>query len=73
MTETEMLSLTVVPSRHSEPGRVDALYLFACAVAWRRSGNVYAGWELVRALMSPDSAAARLLAATLLSRTGKSP
>ena len=33
---------------------IDALYLFACTLAWQREGNELAGRELSRALASSD-------------------
>jgi hypothetical protein len=33
---------------------VDAFYLFGCMTLWRKTGNIQAGWELIRALASPD-------------------
>jgi hypothetical protein len=37
-----------------EPAVVDAFYLFGCMTLWRKAGNIQAGWELIRALASPD-------------------
>jgi hypothetical protein len=34
--------------------KVDAFYLFGCITLWRKTGNIQAGWELIRALASPD-------------------
>jgi hypothetical protein len=36
-----------------EPAAVDALYLLGCMTLWRKTGNIQAGWELIRALASP--------------------
>jgi hypothetical protein len=33
---------------------VDGFYLFGCLTLWRKTGNIDAGWELIRALVSPD-------------------
>ncbi|HET6933542.1 MAG TPA: hypothetical protein VFI72_01810 [Candidatus Angelobacter sp.] len=44
---------------------VDALYLAACVIFWRATGDPKAGWELVCALASPDLRT-RCLAASLL-------
>lgn len=46
---------------------VDALYLVTCVILWRATGDAKAGWELVRALASPDPGI-RCLVASLLSR-----
>ena len=32
----------------------DPLFLFACALAWRRDANLDAGWQLVRSSQSPN-------------------
>ena len=50
---------------HDRPD--DALYLAACVILWRATGEPKAGWELVRALASPDPGV-RCLVASLLSR-----
>ena len=42
-------------SLKTEPAEVDAFYLFGCMTLWRRTGNIQAGWELIRALASPDA------------------
>jgi hypothetical protein len=39
----------------TEPAEVDAFYLFGCMTLWRKTGNIQAGWELIRALASPDA------------------
>jgi hypothetical protein len=46
-------------SRSSQPDDpcVDPLYLFVCALAWRRQSNTSAGWELVRYVRSSGQAA----------------
>lgn len=67
------MSITEIPNLAMPEGQpaeeeLDALYLFGCAVLWRRRGNVQAGWELVRALVSPDLVT-RSLAASFLART----
>ena len=46
---------------------IDALYLAACVILWRATGDPKAGWELVRALASPDPGV-RCLVASLLNR-----
>jgi hypothetical protein len=47
-----------------DPGVLDALYLFARAMQWRR-GDDDAGWELLCALVSSDRAT-RIAAQALL-------
>jgi hypothetical protein len=42
-------------SLKTEPAEVDAFYLFGCMTLWRKTGNIQAGWELIRALASPDA------------------
>jgi hypothetical protein len=33
---------------------VDANYMLACGIVWRKTADPDAGWELVEALASPD-------------------
>ena len=49
---------------------MDANYILACGIVWRKTADPEAGWELVEALHSPDPAL-RLLAQSLLVETGK--
>jgi len=49
---------------------MDANYMLACGIVWRKTADPEAGWELVEALHSPDPAL-RLLAQSLLVETGK--
>jgi hypothetical protein len=48
MSTQENVTLT------QESAEVDAFYLFGCMTLWRKTGNIQAGWELIRALASPD-------------------
>lgn len=51
----------------TQPNEGDAFYLLACAILWRKTANMSAGWELIQALASPDPGS-RWLAASLLSQ-----
>ena len=53
-------------TKSSQPNErcVDPLYLFACALSWRKQSNTTAGWELVRYVRS--SGQAEQIAAALL-------
>jgi hypothetical protein len=53
-----------------EPAAVDAFYLFGCMTLWRTTGNIQAGWELIRALASPDRDI-QSMAETVLHVTGR--
>ena len=48
MSMQETVTLT------QEPAEVDAFYLFGCMTLWRKTVNIQAGWELIRALASPN-------------------
>lgn len=53
---------------------MDALYLFACSIAWTKEEAEEAGWELVRALRSPDpcvKALAKCLMDKVLATAGR--
>ena len=45
-------------------------YIVACGVAWRKTADPVAGWELVEGLQSEDQEVS-LLAETLLSESGE--
>lgn len=47
--------------------KLDAFYLLACVILWRTTYDVAAGWELIRAMASPDPRI-RELSICLLSR-----
>ena len=49
---------------------MDANYMLACAIVWRKTADPGAGWELVEALQSSDPSL-RMLAQTFLVETGK--
>jgi hypothetical protein len=49
---------------------VDPVYMLACGIIWRKTGDPDAGWELVEGLESSDSCL-RLLARSLLVENGK--
>lgn len=49
---------------------MDANYMLACGIVWRKTADREAGWELVDALESPDPRL-RLLAQRLLIENGK--
>lgn len=49
---------------------MDANYMLACGIVWRKTADPEAGWELVEALQSRDPSL-RLLAQSLLVETGK--
>jgi hypothetical protein len=49
---------------------MDANYMLACGIVWRKTADPEAGWELVEALESPDPRL-RLLARSLLVENGK--
>jgi hypothetical protein len=49
---------------------MDANYMLACGIVWRRTADPEAGWELVEALASPDPRL-RLLAQSLLIDNGE--
>jgi hypothetical protein len=49
---------------------MDANYMLACGIVWRKTGDPEAGWELVDALESPDPRL-RLLAQSLLLENGE--
>jgi hypothetical protein len=48
---------------------MNADYMLACGVVWRKTADPQAGWELVEALRSPDPRL-RLLARTMLVENG---
>jgi hypothetical protein len=50
---------------------MDANYMLACGIVWRKTADLEAGWELVEALESPDPSL-RLLAQSLLVENGES-
>ena len=39
--------------KHTEVA-MDANYMLACGIVWRKTADLDAGWELVEALASPD-------------------
>ncbi len=49
---------------------MDANYMLACGIVWRKTADPEAGWELVEALESPDPRL-RLLAQSLLVENGE--
>jgi hypothetical protein len=49
---------------------MDANYMLACGIVWRKTADPEAGWELVEALESPDPRL-RLLAQSLLVDNGE--
>jgi hypothetical protein len=49
---------------------MDANYMLACGIVWRKTTDPEAGWELVEALQSSDPSL-RMLAQTFLVETGK--
>jgi hypothetical protein len=49
---------------------MDASYMLACGIVWRKTADPEAGWELVEALESPDPCL-RLLARSLLVENGE--
>lgn len=49
---------------------MDADYMLACGIVWRKTADPEAGWELVEALESPDPRL-RLLAQNLLVENGE--
>jgi hypothetical protein len=49
---------------------MDANYMLACGIVWRKTADPEAGWELVDALQSSDPSL-RMLAQTFLVETGK--
>lgn len=49
---------------------MDANYMLACGIVWRKTADPEAGWELVEALQSPD-ARLRSLAQSFLVETGE--
>ena len=49
---------------------MDASYMLACGIVWRKTADPEAGWELVEALESPDPCL-RLLAQGLLVENGE--
>ena len=49
---------------------MDAGYMVACGIVWRKTADPEAGWELVEALESPDPRL-RLLAQSLLVENGE--
>ena len=50
---------------------MNADYMLACGVVWRRTGDPEAGWDLVDGLKSRDPEV-RVLARTLLAESGES-
>jgi hypothetical protein len=53
-TERKHMSAEGTGVLTKERVEVDALYLFGCLTVWRKTGNLQAGWELIRALASSD-------------------
>ena len=49
---------------------MDANYILACGIVWRKTADPEAGWELVEALESPDPCL-RSLAQSLLVENGE--
>jgi hypothetical protein len=49
---------------------MDANYMLACGLVWRKTANPEAGWELIEALESPDPRL-RVLAQSLLIENGE--
>lgn len=49
---------------------MDAFYMLACGIVWRKTADPEAGWELVEALESPDPDV-RSLARSLLLENGE--
>ena len=49
---------------------MDATYVLACGIVWRKTADPEAGWELVEALESPDPCL-RLLAQSFLVENGE--
>jgi hypothetical protein len=47
---------------------MDANYILACGIVWRKTADLEAGWELVEALQSSDPSL-RMLAQTFLVET----
>ena len=46
--------MSIATSRDLGPGEVDPRYLLACVILWRNTADMNAGWEVIRALASPD-------------------
>jgi hypothetical protein len=42
------------PAREHAEVAMDADYMLACGIVWRKTADPDAGWELVEALASPD-------------------
>jgi hypothetical protein len=49
---------------------MDAGFMLACGIIWRKTADLEAGWELVEALESPDPCL-RFLAQNFLVESGK--
>ncbi len=49
---------------------MDANYMLACGIVWRKTADPEAGWELVEALQSSDPSL-RMLARIFLVETGR--
>lgn len=49
---------------------MDANYMLACGIVWRKTADPEAGWELIEGLQSSDPSL-RMLARTFLVETGK--
>jgi hypothetical protein len=49
---------------------MDACYMLACGIIWRKTADSEAGWELVEALESPDPCL-RFLAQSFLVESGE--
>ncbi len=47
---------------------MDANYMLACGIVWRKTADREAGWELVEALGSPDPEVRQFAQYTLLER-----
>ena len=59
--------MSIATHRDSRSSELDLLYLLACVILWRKTADVNAGWEVIRALASPDPHT-REVVADLLSR-----
>jgi hypothetical protein len=72
-TSTAPLDTGRAKNKSSQPDDlcVDPLYLFVCALSWRRNSNTSAGWELIGFVRSSGQAAK--IAADLLAQGERLP
>jgi hypothetical protein len=57
--------MNIGTSRDLGPSEVDPLYLLACVILWRNTADMNAGWEVIRALASPDPLIRQIVAGIL--------